>query len=461
MDAIVPLVRNLIGIQFEDIPPQVHAATKKSILDTFAAMLAGTSAQGCPEVVAQVLEWGGKEESTIFRSRRKVPAFLAALANGMMARAVDFDDVFEPGTMHASASIVPAALVAAEMRGGLEGREFLTAVTLGIDLMCRMGRTHKIPSGLSGMNVTYQYAAFGCAGVVGRILGLDEEKMIHAMGLAYSQTSGNSQNLLEGTLATRFCQGLAAQAGVYAGVFAREGITAAKEVLEGKFGYYPVYQRGQYDRRHLLEGLGEKFEGVHVTLKKYPCCMHTHAAIDAVLDILAERDLNPDDVDGVMVKVNQQGFNFVCLPLEKTRMPETIPQAQFSLPYTVAAALVRKKVFLDDFTMEEIRNPEVLKMAQRVDCLVDAQLEKDFQSYVSPAVVELRTKKGESFRRKVIERKGSPDNPLTLQEVEEKFRRCAGFAQPPLPEERREKILDFVENLENQKEFLSLLQLFA
>jgi 2-methylcitrate dehydratase PrpD len=191
MDAIVPLVRNLIKIRYEDIPPQVLAATKKSIVDTFAAMLAGTSAQGCPEVVAQALEWGGKKESTVFHYGKKVPAFLAALANGMMARAVDFDDVFEPGTMHASASIVPAVVAAAEMKGGLSGKQFLTAVTLGVDLICRMGRTNKIPSGLSGMNVTFQYACFGCAGVVGRILGLDEEKMVHAMGLAYSQTAGN------------------------------------------------------------------------------------------------------------------------------------------------------------------------------------------------------------------------------------------------------------------------------
>jgi 2-methylcitrate dehydratase PrpD len=450
MDAIVPLVRNLIGVQFADIPSQALATTKKSILDTFAAMLAGTNAQGCPEVVAQVLEWGGKEESTVFRSRKKVPAFLAALANGMIARAMDFDDVFEPGTMHASASIVPAALAAAEMRSGLEGREFLAAVTLGIDLMCRMGRTHRIPSGVSGMNVTFQYAAFGCAGVVGRILGLGEEKMIHAMGLAYSQTSGNSQNILEGTLATRFCQGLAAQAGVYAAVFAQRGLTAAQEVLEGKFGYYPVYQRGEYDRGYLLEGLGEKFEGVHVTLKKYPCCMHTHAAIDGVLDIL----------DRVAVKVNQQGFNFVCLPMEKTRMPRTIPEAQFSLPYALATALVKRKVFLDDFTREQIRNAEVLQMAQRVDCVVDAHLERDFQRQVSPAIVELRTKRGKNHSRKVMERKGSPSSPLTIQEVEEKFRRCAAFAQSSLPEERTAKIIRFVENLENQKDIIPLLRLF-
>ncbi|NWF55694.1 MAG: MmgE/PrpD family protein [Syntrophaceae bacterium] len=461
MDAIVPLVQNLIKLGYEDIPPQVLGATKKSIVDTFAALLAGTSAQGCPEVIAQALEWGGKEEGTIFHYGKKVPAFLAALANGMMARAVDFDDVFEPGTMHASASIVPAALAAAEMKGGLSGKQFLAAVTLGIDMICRMGRTNKIPSGLSGMNVTFQYACFGCAGVVGRILGLDEEKMVHAMGLAYTQTAGNSQNLLEGTLATRFSQGLAAQSGVYAAIFARRGITAAREVLEGKFGYYRVYQRGEYDVRNLLDGLGKRFEGVNVTLKKYPCCMHSHAAIDALLDISGEQDLHWEEVERVTVKINQQGFNFVCLPLEKTRIPRTIPEAQFSLPYAAATALVKRKVFLDDFTEGEIGNPRVLQVAQRVDCLVDPELDKRYPASVTPAVVEVRTQKGKVFSRRVVERRGSPTNPLTMEEIEEKFRQCARFARNPLPEDRLGDVLHFLREMENQKDVTLILPLFS
>jgi 2-methylcitrate dehydratase PrpD len=310
------------------------------------------------------------------------------------------------------------------------------------------------------MNVTFQYACFGCAGVVGRVLGLDEEKMIHAMGLAYTQTAGNSQNLLEGTLATRFSQGLAAQAGVYSAVFARRGITAAREVLEGKFGYYPVYQRGEYDIRILLDGLGEKFEGLNVTLKKYPCCMHSHAAIDAILDISGEQGLNCDDVDSVTVKINQQGFNFVCLPLEKTRAPRSIPEAQFSLPYAAATALVKKKVFLDDFTEEQIRNPHVLKVAQRVDCLIDPGLDKSYQGSVTPAILEIRTKKGKVFSRRVVERRGAPGNPLTMAEVEEKFRQCARFARNPMPEDRVREILLLLKGMEDLDDVTRVFRLF-
>lgn len=459
MDAIVPLVGNLLRVRYEEIPAQVLWATKMSIIDTFAAMLAGTGAQGCPEVVGQIIDWGGKEESTIFHYGKKVPSFLAALANGMMARAVDFDDVFEPGTMHVSASIVPAALAAAEMKGGLDGKSFLTAVTLGNDMLCRMGRTHKIPSGLSGMNITFQYAYFGCTGVAGLILGLEEKEMINAMGLAYTQTAGNSQNLLEGTLATRFSQGLAAQGGIYAAIFARQGITAAQEVLEGKFGYYPVYQKGEYDRHQLLNGLGERFEGVNITLKKYPCCMHSHAAIDGLLQILEDSRIDGEDVQEIKIKVNQQGFNFVCWPLEKTRVPRSVPEAQFSLPYAVATALVKKRVSLEDFTLEEIRNPQVLEVTQRVECTVDRELDNNYQNSVTPAIVEVRTKKGQVYYRQVVERRGSPAQPLTLAEIEQKFHQCAKFAWRPISEKKLEQFFNLLKALEDQSDIIEIIKL--
>ena len=460
MDAIVPLVRNLRSIQFEDIPSEVIRATKKSILDTLASLIAGTNAPGCPEIVGQILEWGGKEESTILNYGPKVPVFLAALANGTMARAVDFDDVFEPGAVHASASIVPTALAMAERQSGIDGRRFLAAVTLGLDMICRMGRTHKIPPGISGMNVTFQYAAFACAGVAGKMIGLDEEKMIHAMGLAYTQTSGNSQNLLEGTLAIRFSQGLAAQAGVYSAVFAGKGITAAKEVLQGKFGYYPVYQRGEYDVEKLLEDLGKKFAGIHVTTKMYPCCMHTHSAIEAIRNLARSHPMPASEVEKVSVKVNQQGYNFVCIPPAKAYHPQTVPEAQFSLPFVVATALIKGNVFLEDFTEEAIQSPEVRHIASKVDCTVDPDLEQTSPGKVSPAIVEVRTQGGKIFAERVDERKGCPTNPMTMEEVEDKFRRCMKFAKKPIPVEKGEDIISFVHELEASRDVGQVVKLF-
>jgi len=460
MDAILPLVRNLVSKRFEDIPREVVEDTKKSILDTLGALIAGTGAPGCPEIVEQVLEWGGKAESTVLGYGKKVPVHLAALANGTMARAVDFDDVYEPGTAHASASLLPAALAMAERKGGLSGKEFLISMALGLDLICRLGKTHRIPPGVSGMNVTYQYAYFGAAAVCGKIIGLDEPRMLHTMGLAYSQTSGNSQNLLEGTLAIRFCQGLAAQGGVYAAIFAARGITAANEVLQGKFGYYPVYQRGEYDPTKLIDGLGTVYEGVNVTRKMHPCCMHTHSAIDALTAMVQKYSLSAREIDQVVANLNQNGYNFVCLPPDKIYHPESVPEAQFSLPYALATALVKGKVSLEDFTPEALKNPEVLEVASRIECRADEELTRTTQSKVTPAILEIRSKKGQTYSMRVDDRKGSPANPMTQEEVEEKFRRCAGFAaQPPSPENIA-KICAFIHEMEKHPDVTQLVKLF-
>jgi len=458
-DAIKHLAKNLVEKEYNDIPPDVIMVTKKAVLDTLAAMIAGTNSSGCSNVAQTVIEWGGKEESSIINYDHKAPAFLAALVNGTMARAIELDDVFEPGTMHGSASIVATAFAVAEMMGGIDGRRFLNAITLAVDFICRMGLTNKIPPGISGMNVTFQYAYFGCAGVAGKIMGLTEEKMINAMGLAYSQTSGNSQNLVEGTFATPFSQGMAADAGLKAAIFANKGITAANEVLEGKFGYYNAYQRGEYDREKLLDGLGETYHGANVTTKMYPCCMHTHAAIDAMIDIAKRNNLHSSDVEKIIVKVNEQGFNFVCDPVEKKRVPKSIPEAHFSMPYTVATALVKGKVFLDDFTEQAITTSDILEAASKIDCVLDPELDKISQGRVTPAIVEVQTKTGERLTKKVDERRGSPSNPMSMEEIADKFRRCAAFAKRPPTQANVEKILAMANEIESLDDVTPMITL--
>jgi len=253
---------------------------------------------------------------------------------------------------------------------------------------------------------------------------------------------------------------LAAQAGVYSAVFAGKGITAAKEVLQGKFGYYPVYQRGEYDVEKLLEDLGKKFAGIHVTTKMYPCCMHTHSAIEAIRNLARSHPLPASEVEKVSVKVNQQGYNFVCIPPAKAYHPQTVPEAQFSLPFVVATALIKGNVFLEDFTEEAIQSPEVRHIASKVDCTVDPGLEQTSPGKVSPAIVEVRTQGGKIFTERVDERKGCPANPMTMEEVEDKFRRCMKFAKKPIPAEKGKEIISFVHELEASRDVGQVVKLF-
>jgi 2-methylcitrate dehydratase PrpD len=176
--------------------------------------------------------------------------------------------------------------------------------------------------------------------------------------------------------------------------------------------------------------------------------MHTHAAIDALRNILHIHPLKAGDIEKITVRVNQQGYNFVCIPESKAYHPRTVPEAQFSLPYTVITAFLKGQVSLRDFSEEVIRNPEVQRLTSKVECAVDEELERTFPGRVSPAIVEIRSKEGKVYIERVVDRRGSPANPMTLEEVEEKFRQCCGFAKIPISKRNIEEVIAGIKDLD-------------
>ena len=449
IDAAAYIARHLFGTNFSNIPSEIVAGAKSRVLDTLGCMLAGSNAQGCEELAGLCAGWGGAPQSRILRRKKRLPAPLAALVNGTMARAVDFDDVFEPGTLHVSASLLPAALAVTEAWGGVDGQKFLTAFVLGSDLICRLSLAIQLAPGVSGMNSTFQCAYFAAAAAAGKLIGLEEGGMQNALGLAYTQVAGNSQNLLEGTLAIRLAQGLAAQGGVVAAELARAGFDAARESLEGRFGYFRVYQRGNYDRDQLLEGLGERFYGPEVTQKIHPCCMHTHAAVETLQAIRTEYGLSDSDIAGIKVGLNRQGYNFVGGASPEKSAPRSTPEAQFSIYYVLAASFAAGRLTPADFTPAALKRAEILDLAARVECQVDPDLERERPSGVSPARVEVKTRDGRVLQAQAGERRGTPGNPLGWHEVVDKFMGCAQAAEKPVDEERARRVVDLVERLEH------------
>lgn len=448
-DAAAIIARHLFDTDFDRIPGELLPSLKLRVLDTLGCMLAGSGAPGCPELANLCRAWGGAPQSRVIGQEQRLPAPLAALANGAMARAVDFDDVFEPGTLHVSASLLPAALAVAEAQGGVSGEGFLTALALGTDLICRLSLAIELPPGISGMNSTFQCAYFAAAAVAGKLMGLKRDVLQNALGLAYTQLAGNSQNLLEGTLAIRLSQGLAAQGGVVAAELARVGFDAARESLEGKFGYFNVYQRGNYNRSHLLEGLGRQFIGPEVTLKVHPCCMHTHAAIEALQYIKVENRLAASDIGLIKVGLNQQGYNFVGNGSLEKMAPRTAPEAQFSIYYVLATSFPTGRLTPADFEPEALGRSEVRSLASRVECHVDPGLQRECPSVVSPALVRVETRDGRVLEARARDRRGMPQNPLSWQEVVEKFLDCSRAATRPLSRERALQVVSLVEGLEH------------
>jgi 2-methylcitrate dehydratase PrpD len=238
---------------------------------------------------------------------------------------------------------------------------------------------------------------------------------------------------------------------------AEKGITGAKNSLEGEGGLYNVYHRGAYAPNALRADLGKKFEGIGVCFKPYPCCRANHAAIDATLELMRNYALKPEEVAEVTVFTGIAG-EVCCMPLEVKRNPRTTVDAQFSIPWTVATAIIRGKVLMRDFTAEAIRDHTVLQMAQRVTPKLDDNLSI---GVVDPVIVEIKTNDGRVLSKRVDFPYGSPQNPVSWESIADKLSDCASYSAKPISKDNLGKVVEMVKRLEEIDNVGSLIRLLA
>lgn len=450
MTAEQELARFVTNCAYDDLYPDAVEATKRDILDTIGVGLAGACAPGVGELVDFVHEMAGKPSSTVLSDGTLVPPTNAALVNGSMCHAFDFDDTHDKAVLHTGAVIIPAALATAEYIGHVSGREFINAVALGIEVHCRLGLATRL---WIGWMLTPLYGYFGAAAAAGKMLGLDEAEMLNAWGIAYSQAAGNTEMIASGALTKRIQAGFASSGGVLASLLARRHITGAENSLLGRAGIFNLYQRGDYDEAALTVGLGKDFEVRNLSFKPYPCCRFNHSCIEASLDIARETGIEPERIAEVVVHVSTAGYQNNCEPIKVKRRPRTIVDAQFSAHYGVACALVRRHIGLSDFQTESLQDPLVLDVASRVRCLADPDIDRQAGRGIAPAQVEVRTISGESYVARVDAAKGHPDRPMNRSELVSKFQSCAALGRPGLPGSKVEALknalleLDQVEDM--------------
>lgn len=428
-DAGLELVRFAARLRFADIPDFVIAKKKQHIVDVIGAALAGTTAEGIPELCRLASEWGGRREATIIGSGGvRVPAPLAALTNAAMGRALEMDDVHEKAMCHPTVAVTPLALAVAESAGDISGKEFLSAVIAGEEVLSRLclapeyhvsGPKHR-PRGWS---FTYQAGILGGAVAAGKLLRLEEAALHDAFGNAYTALAGNQQCVQEGVLAIRVQQGVCAQTAVQSALFARAGISGTKHSLEGKFGWLSFWHGNQYDRKELLGELGSRWEVANFSIKPYPCGKITHPSIVATLQVMSQSGLTAEDVERITIHVNsRESWDEVVHPVEKKRMPPSAVEAPFCLPYLCAVALVKGSVRLEDVNEPAIRDPKVLAMAQRVYPVLDPDSEISRGRIMPfPVTVDLLGKDGRIFSSRCEFPVGHPKNPMTGADIERKF----------------------------------------
>lgn len=423
---------------------------RRRVTDVIGIALAASGMEPA-RVIREVIEgWGGKGQTSAVGGGR-FPTASSALLNGTLAHALDFDDTHLPSVLHPSAAVVPAALAAAEATGA-PGRELLAAVAAGDELVVRVGMAgydRRLGNSIffeKGLHATSIAGTLGAALASAMLYGLDEEGIGHAVAISASMGAGIIEaNRTGGTVKRVHC-GWAAHAGVVATEMALHGLTGPPTVFEGRFGFLRAYLDDEADAAAITRDLGEDWELPRVFFKPYPANHFTHAGMDAAMKLRKE-GLDPREIEEVELGVASPVLRTIAQPEGEKASPKTGYAAQFSGPFTVATALVGGGglgVSLDDFTDESVKDSLKLDLASRVRCVADEECEGIFPNQF-PAVLRVRLKGGEEREAKILHNRGGPENPLSDDELEVKFRDNAGRA---LSEEKVAEIKEVLRELE-------------
>jgi 2-methylcitrate dehydratase PrpD len=407
------LARFVVAARWDDIPDAVRHAAKRALLNVFAVALAGCRA-GPVEIALQSLaEFSERRQATIIGRSERMDSLSAAFLNAASANAFDFDDTHIPTVIHPTAPVAPALFALAERRP-VSGAELLLAFILGVELACRIGRAISPGHYTKGWHITATCGVFGAAAGVGTLIGLDERRMIWALGNAATQSSGLCECL--GWPAKSIGVGNAARNGLWSALLAEKGFEGPPEPIAGVQGFLNAMAEPP-DWAALTDGLGETWELAQNAIKPYPCGFVIHPFLDVVL---GWRRQHPDDaIERVVLRGNP-------LLSDRTDRPDisTGAESQVSVQHAVAAALVLGQAGLAQFTDGCARDPAVVAMRRRIAVVRDPAVA------TIAAQVELCTADGRTHRLSTPAARGSPANPMSDRDVEEKLRTVVGSWQP-------------------------------
>jgi 2-methylcitrate dehydratase PrpD len=447
MDVTARIAKFVVDTRYEAIPPKALANAKTAVLDCVGVALAG-SREECAKISAQIVrQEGAKKETTVFGQGFRSSSLQAAFANGIAAHALDFDHSF---TMmgQPTAPIIPAVLSLGECLGA-SGRQILEAYTVGFETTAKLVFALR-DSMQDGWHAPGTLGSFGAAAACAKLLRLDSAQVEMALGITVSMAGGIVSNF--GTMSKPLHVGLGARNGVLAAKLAQSGYTANPGAIDAANGFCETFYRIPPADGAIAE-LGEIYslatEGIRI--KPYPCGGLTHQAIDAVLEARAKHGVTADNVDSINVDVTRHVYDRIAF-----RVPETGIQGKFSMNYLLARAILNGRISLDMFTDAAVRDPEVLKLAERVHMSADANLRASNEGG-RPCRVTIRLQNGQTYSRTVEHAKGSPEVPITADEIEEKFIDCAGRVLDESSTRRAFQTIQNLDKLENIRTLCEIL----
>ena len=440
---------------YERLPVSAIEGAKKSILDTIGVILAASGVEPAVRGVRDlVLEAGGAPEASLLGFGGRAPAVMAAFMNGAMAHCLDFDD-HAPEGHHPSSSIVPAAFAVAERAGGVSGREMIAAVAAGQDMFMRLRRN--VPS-RQDWHLTTVLGVFSAAASAARVLRLDRDRTINALGIAGMQSCGTLELAYGvGSDLRGLYAGFTSKGATLAALLAHKGVSGTRSMFEGKAGLFPTYFAGQYDRARMLDGLGEAYSGGDILYKPWPSCGASHGFIHATLELMREHRLAVADIAELQVNVGDFQHQ-LCQPIEARRAPATPADAKFSIPFCVALAATKGRVQVSDFFGNALRDPAVLATARKVVPVLDERF--DWKSKLPKGRLDIVMNDGQVFSRVGDEVPGDAECPMSWDTLLDKFGQAARLAARAPSEAqiaRAQQLARQLEDLDDATEILRAL----
>jgi len=440
-------------LRYEDIPSAVVELSKRFLLDSIGCAYGGSRTENVRIMSNFFYKIGGKNESTVINSKKRLPMIHACLLNSLMIRALDFNDIYwEQDPSHPS-DLIPAALTPSEVVHS-SGKELITGIVLAYEWEQRL-----CEFAIPGLRERKWHHAtltqFASPLVAGKILGLNEDRLVHAVGISASHNSTlgavTAGNL---TMMKNTVDPLATQAGLFAALLAKTGYEGPEHILDGKEGLIDTLG-GQFDLDRLTQDLGESFSISRCSMKAFPTEALTHSPISALIKLMKQKQLKKEDIQQVLIRTVSRAVDILSDPSKYD--PQTRETADHSLPYCIAAAIVDGMITPDSFTLKKINDPEIRSLLPRIKVVADPVVEKTFPALKS-AIVGITTSAGHHYDLMVDYPLGDYREPMDDQTFFAKF---DALVFPHLTRIKRDQLVDTVLNLEKLKDTNELTKLLA
>ena len=438
---------------YDDIPPAVIERVKLSFMDGLGACLHGATLPWTQRVRDVVQEEGGSPVASLWGSGTRTSVTGAVLVNSTAGHGFEMDDIHKESVIHPNSLAVPVALALAEADRTLTGRDIVTAVTLGYEVGLRIGNAATTSLLLNGFHPQGTTGAFVAAAIAGRLLKLDPEQMQNALGIAGSLGAGLTA-AQEGAMVKRLHAGRAAQSGVLGALLAKKGFTGIPNIVEASSGgFLSAFARTPNIER-LMAGLGSDWEAGKLGFKLYPNATSMHTALDGLRDILLDHHLPFPQIEEIRVGCSHPTLVHTAWEYR----PVGITAAQMNMCYGLAVMALRGDVSASNYCEATISDPAVLAFIPRITVAVDHELESMGPVFRHAARVAVRTTEGKTFTREILHRRGSPENPVNLPDIERKFASNVGALLGPAKSHRLKQLAAELDRLANADEIVEIVR---